>query len=149
MRTRDEGFTLVELMVVVMIVAVLLTIGLASFFGMRRVADDTGVQLDLVTAAKVQALQHLETGEFSDTAATLLASEPNLSYSAAGVPAGTIAVVIEAGREAIDVCLFAQTNHGDWFSLHHSVTDGDRYSTAAPASCVVGLWGGWSRAAWE
>ena len=146
---REDGFTLVELMVVVLIIAVLVAMGLASYYGMRRVADDTGVQMDLVTGAKVQALNHLETGEFTAVGATLLAIEPNLSYSVAGNPATTIAVIIEPGREGIDVCLFAQTEHGDWFSLHHSATDGDRYGNASPAQCQAALWGGWSREAWD
>ncbi|MFH2071311.1 MAG: prepilin-type N-terminal cleavage/methylation domain-containing protein, partial [Actinomycetota bacterium] len=37
--SRDEGFTLIELMVVVMIIAVLIAIAIPSFLGFRKSAQ--------------------------------------------------------------------------------------------------------------
>lgn len=44
---RERGFTLIELMVVVMIVAVLIAIAIPSFLGFRRAAQDREAQRDI------------------------------------------------------------------------------------------------------
>ena len=55
-RTRDDkGFTLIELMVVVLIIAILIAIAIPTFLGMRRRAQDRAAQSNLrngLTAAK-------------------------------------------------------------------------------------------------
>jgi type IV pilus assembly protein PilA len=51
----DEGFTLIELMVVVLIIAILIAIAIPTFLGLRRRAQDRAAQSDLrngLTAAK-------------------------------------------------------------------------------------------------
>ena len=50
---RSEGFTLIELMVVVMIIAVLIAIAIPSFRGFRAGAQDRAAQATLTTAEKV------------------------------------------------------------------------------------------------
>lgn len=146
-RREDSGFTLVEMVVVVAIVAVLLTIGLVSYRGVQRQAEARGVQLDLVTAVKVQALLHLETGAFSSDAITLTALEPNLQYSLDGAN-GTIVVASEVGREDLDVCLFASTQDGAWFSMYHSSSAGDRYGQSAPLQCTPVNVAAWPTGSW-
>jgi prepilin-type N-terminal cleavage/methylation domain-containing protein len=148
MLRRDEGFTLVELVVVVAVVGILMTIGLASYSAMTRIADDKGTQLDLLTATKVQALHHLEEGVFTDDRRVLFDLEPVLRYSPDGEPAGTVVVSIAPGRAALDVCLFARTPHGEWFAIHHSVTGGDRYAESTPVACTPGETAGWSAESW-
>jgi type IV pilus assembly protein PilA len=55
-RTQDDkGFTLIELMVVVLIIAILIAIAIPTFLGMRRRAQDRAAQSNLrngLTAAK-------------------------------------------------------------------------------------------------
>src|SRR5687768_12818482 len=54
-RRDDEGFTLIELMVVVLIIAILIAIAIPTFLGARRRAQDRAAQSSLrntVTAAK-------------------------------------------------------------------------------------------------
>src|SRR5919106_1558240 len=51
----DRGFTLIELMVVVLIIAILIAIAIPTFLGLRRRAQDRAAQSDLrnaLTAAK-------------------------------------------------------------------------------------------------
>ena len=146
---RDErGFTLVELTVVMFVIAVLIVIGLASFVQVRRIADDKGAHLDLLTAVKVQALQHLETGEFTEDVGVLFDLEPTLRYTNDGLPSGTIVVRSEVGRLDTDVCLFSQTEQGDWFAIYHSVEDGDRYGESDPIACTVANTAAWTTESW-
>ena len=52
----EDGFTLIELMVVVMILAILIVMGLPTFLGVRARFQDRGAQTDLrnvVLAARI------------------------------------------------------------------------------------------------
>lgn len=83
---EDEGFTLIELMVVVLIIAILIAIAIPTFLGAREKAQDRGAQSSLrngLTAAKVL---YADDGSYvSATPAGLLAVEPSLTFAAAAV----------------------------------------------------------------
>lgn len=144
---RDGGYTLIETVIVVSIIGILTAVGIISLRRMTGLAEDRAVQLDLVTAIKVQMLHHLESGEFTDDAVVLHGLEPNIQYSATGDD-GTLVVLIQPGREAEDVCLFGRSANGGWFSVYHSVSVGDRFGTSAPVGCVPANVAGWGTAAW-
>jgi type IV pilus assembly protein PilA len=60
-RQDEDGFTLIELMVVVLIIAILIAIAIPTFLGAQDRARDRGTQSDLrnaLTAAKVAATDH-------------------------------------------------------------------------------------------
>lgn len=81
-RTRDDkGFTLIELMVVVLIIAILIAIAIPTFLGMRKRAQDRAAQSDLrngYTAAKAFFTDDETYTGF--TAAIALESEPSLDW---------------------------------------------------------------------
>ena len=143
----EDGFTLIETIVVLAIIAVLMVIGLVSYARYTHLADDAGVQLDLVTAVKVQALNHLEQGQFTTDAAALRALEPNLEYSADGLD-GSLVVAIEAGHASEAVCVFGLSSSGQWFSVQHSLVSGDRFGVAAPSDCDAAAVADWQPAGW-
>jgi prepilin-type N-terminal cleavage/methylation domain-containing protein len=79
----ERGFTLIELMVVVMIIAVLLAIGIPSFFGMRTRAQDSSAQSTLNNAEKVGTLVLVQEEEFPSTADLLVRlplEEPRIGW---------------------------------------------------------------------
>lgn len=143
----DGGFTLVETVVVLAIVAVLMIIGLASYARYTGLADDAAVQLDLVTAVKVQALNHLEHAVFTTDAVALRDLEPNLEYSGDGLD-GSLVVAIEAGHAEEAVCVFGLSSSGKWFSVQHSLATGDRFGFSAPADCDAATVADWQPAGW-
>ncbi len=146
---RERGFSLVELMVVLLVLAILMGVGIVSYARMTQIAHDKGAQLDLLTAVKVEALRHLETGAYTSDEDVLFDLEPNLRFSDNGVPPGTIVVRLEDDRTEIDVCLFSQTTNGDWFAIYHSVSSGDLYAEAAPLACTPGNVASWSPESWQ
>ena len=146
---RERGFSLVELMVVLLVLAILMGVGIVSYARMTQIADNKGAQLDLLTAVKVQALQHLEAGEFTSDQSILFDLEPILRFSDDGEPSGTIAIRLEDDRTETDVCLFSQTTNGDWFAIYHSVSSGDLYAQVAPLACTPGNVASWSPESWQ
>lgn len=92
----DKGFTLIELMVVVLIIAILIAIAIPTFLGLRKRAQDRAAQSDLrngLTAAKAfYTDEDSFTGFDSDLDGSVAASEgagdiePSLTWNDDGAP---------------------------------------------------------------
>src|SRR3954465_7988253 len=82
----EEGFTLIELMVVVLIIAILIAIAIPTFLGAQNRARDRGTQSDLrnaLTAAKTIATD--DAGLFTNVnVANLTTAEGALTFVAIG-----------------------------------------------------------------
>ncbi len=89
---EDEGFTLIELMVVVLIIAILLAIAIPTFLGAQDRARDRGAQSDLrnsLTAAKTIATD--TDGIFSSVTFTSLnTTEPSLNHTATALTSSSV-----------------------------------------------------------
>ena len=86
LQREDKGFTLIELMVVVLIIAILIAIAIPTFLGARGRAQDRAAQSSLrntVTAAKAI---YTDDEDYADaTTVALTASEPSLAFVGAAV----------------------------------------------------------------
>jgi type IV pilus assembly protein PilA len=78
---REEGFTLIELMMVVLIIAVLIAIAIPTFLGMRKNAQDVGAKTSAVTTLKAaKAIFSSDDSYASVTPAELRVAEVSVDY---------------------------------------------------------------------
>ncbi|MCL4422624.1 MAG: type II secretion system protein [Actinobacteria bacterium] len=81
----DAGFTLIELMVVLLIMAILLAIAIPTFLGVRSSAQDRAAQTSLSNALTEAKTYYANNQDFTGmTATTLGQSEPSLTWTTTG-----------------------------------------------------------------
>jgi len=101
----EGGFTLVELVIVVTVIAVLLSVAMTTFLGSRQKAQDRAAQTSLRVGLTAIRSAYID-GQSYLTAATQLASvEPSLTYS-------TSPGASSSGREDIAVNAVDDQNVG-------------------------------------
>ena len=84
-RESEEGFTLIELMVVVLIIAILLAIAIPTFLGARDRANDRAAQSSLRNGLTAAKTLYTDSQDYAaaDTSAEMAAVEPSLTYGTA------------------------------------------------------------------
>jgi type IV pilus assembly protein PilA len=132
---KEEGFTLIELMVVVLIIAVLVAIAIPSFLGFRNRAQDRSAQADLRNTLLGEKAVWTDNGAFTETEADLKAFEPTLiiNTTAAADPGVFVDMSVAANDDA--VCLQQASASGNVFAIFEdsSATGGTFYGASAGA----------------
>ena len=144
-RSDEEGFTLIELMVVVLIIAILLAIAIPTFLGARSKAEDRAAQSNLRNALTAEKTYYVDNQTYTDnTASSLTNIEPSLTYTGYVAPTiGTVAVSVNLTGDT--VTLAEKSASGTCFYLQDNGTTGTQYESdracaADPAGAFLLHW---------
>jgi type IV pilus assembly protein PilA len=80
LRRDEEGFSLVEVMVVVLIIAVLIAIAIPTFFGARDKANNRSAQSNIRNGYTSERIHYAGAQKFTDVLNELKAVEPSLDW---------------------------------------------------------------------
>lgn len=130
-RDDERGFTLIELMVVVLIIAILIAIAIPTFLGLRQRAQDRAAQSNLrnaLTAAKAFYTdeESYSPGGSDFSNADGAAIEPSLDW-------GTDVVIQDATDDT--VTLTADSDSGTTFCIVDDVTTGTTRGVWVSGTC--------------
>lgn len=139
----DTGFTLIELMVVVLIIAILIAIAIPTFLGARERAQDRAAQSDLRNGLTAAKTYYTDAQKYDASAGALEAIEPSLDFEAAsGTP--THGVVSIDGNGTDTICLYTASASGKVFGIKDvtgATGTGTTYATTAAACDQATGWG--------
>jgi type IV pilus assembly protein PilA len=133
---RDEaGFSLVELMVVVLIIAVLIAIAVPTFLGFKRRADDVAAKDAAVLTVKTARGLTDDDGSYTGlTGAALTGSQPGLTYVDGALPSTGPSVASHDVVGSGELFVSVYSRSASCFFVHDRPDAGTRYGVMSPAA---------------
>jgi type IV pilus assembly protein PilA len=133
---RDEhGFSLIELMTVVLIIGVLVLLALPTFLGARTRAHDRATQADVRNAFAAEKAYYADNLTYTTNAATMTAIEPAITYVDGDTPLVSDIVYLHLHPVPNEIYLSAMSDSGTcWYLLE---TDGSGARFASDPACGI------------
>lgn len=130
-QSSEGGYTLVELMVVVMIIAILLSIAVPTFLGAQNFAKNRSAQSSLrnsITAAKTI---YIDSGDYTTAdPASMTLAEPGLQFLTSSADVSSDAQHISVTSTSNTFYAAARASNGNCFFAKDDVASGTQFATA-------------------
>lgn len=138
-RSGEQGFTLVEVMVVVLIIGILLAIGIPTFLGARTRAQDRAVQSNLRTAQTSALVIFTDEGTFrTSTPANLRIAEPSLTWIGLNSVSRTdIRVSVGRSSDNTEFGAAAMSDSGTCYFVRLSSQGATQYGSSTTTACTA------------
>ena len=154
LRATQDGFTLVEVMVVVLVLGVLIAVGLPMFLGAKARAEERRAQAQLRTGLTAGLTYWTEGGTFTGfdlgcsgvhgACAVAAQEESSVAWVGPGGPTDSqVSIVFAAGNNLL---LVARSTGGEYFCVVQETGHADRGRGAAFADVdtLLECAGGWA-----
>ena len=128
-REDEKGFTLIELMVVVLIIAILIAIAIPTFLGARERSQDRQAQSNLRNAFAAEKVLYTDNQAFTTNVSALSGVEPSLTYVAGNdVSAATSPKSVYVNVTSGVLVLGAKSKSGTCFYMKDSADSPTGYA---------------------
>ena len=142
-RQGEDGFTLLELMVVIVVIAVLIVSTFGAYTGARQRAQERAAQGNARIGFDTESVLWVSTGQLSsDAASALPGEEPNVHWVADAVPANAVkrTVVVSVGTTSSQndtVVLGVKADDGVCFYMRNTAGSLMQYGKDAGCSSAT------------
>jgi type IV pilus assembly protein PilA len=142
----EQGFTLIELMTVILIIAVLVVLALPTFLGARNRAADRATTADVRNAFAAERAYYTDTLTYTTNPATMTAIEAAITYLDGDTPLVTDVAYLHLHPVPNELYISAMSESGTCFYLRE--IDGGGAEFATDPACGVADTQVYSRNAW-
>lgn len=139
LRRDERGFTLVEVMVVVLIVGVLLAIAVPTFLGARDRAEERAAQSNLRIAQATAMVIFTDDGDFDDvTTGAMRTNEPSLTWiGASSASTSENRISIGDSSDSSEWGAAAMADNGTCYYVRLRESGSTLYGSSTSAACTA------------
>jgi type IV pilus assembly protein PilA len=107
---REEGFSLIEILVVIMILGILMAIAVPTFFGAKRSGYDSKAQSTLRSGLAAERTYYVDYQEYTTDVPSLDKIEPNIDWASSNGDAQGVKTVLDTSKQAVVLVSWSKSN---------------------------------------